>query len=144
MSTFEDVRELQTVSVSRDGGVARIALDRPDALNAWDEQLGADLLAAVQAAASDADLRSMPSGTSAGGRPDLQRMLTERYHPIITLVRTMPKPVVSAVNGPCAGIGVSLALAGDLVVARESAFFLLAFVNIGLVPDGGTSFLVPE
>jgi 2-(1,2-epoxy-1,2-dihydrophenyl)acetyl-CoA isomerase len=162
MTTFEDVRELQTVSVSRDGGVARIALDRPDALNAWDEQLGADLLAAVQAAADDdevravvltgagrafssgADLRSMPSGTSAGGRPDLQRMLTERYHPIITLVRTMPKPVVSAVNGPCAGIGVSLALAGDLVVARESAFFLLAFVNIGLVPDGGTSFLVPE
>ena len=55
----------------------------------------------------------------------------------------MPKPVVSAVNGPCAGIGMSLALAADLVVARQSAYFLLAFVNIGLVPDGGSSFFVP-
>ena len=71
-------------------------------------------------------------------------MLTERYHPIITAVRTMPKPVLAAVNGPCAGIGVSLALAADLVVARESAYFVLAFVNIGLVPDGGTSLPRPQ
>ena len=55
----------------------------------------------------------------------------------------MPKPVISAVNGPAAGAGVSLALAADLVVARESAYFLLAFVNIGLVPDGGSSLLIP-
>jgi 2-(1,2-epoxy-1,2-dihydrophenyl)acetyl-CoA isomerase len=56
----------------------------------------------------------------------------------------MPKPVVSAVNGPAVGIGLSLALAADLVVARESAYFLLAFVNIGLVPDGGSSLFVPS
>ena len=55
----------------------------------------------------------------------------------------MPKPVVAAVNGAAAGIGLSLALACDLVVASESAYFLLAFVNIGLVPDGGSSLLVP-
>jgi 2-(1,2-epoxy-1,2-dihydrophenyl)acetyl-CoA isomerase len=59
-------------------------------------------------------------------------------------VRLLPKPVLAAVNGPAVGIGCSLALACDLVVARESAYFLLAFVNIGLVPDGGSSLLVPE
>ena len=56
----------------------------------------------------------------------------------------MPKPVLAAVNGPAAGIGCSLALACDLIVARESAYLLLAFVNIGLVPDGGSSLLVPS
>ena len=56
----------------------------------------------------------------------------------------MPKPVLAAVNGPAVGIGLSLALAADLVIARESAYFLLAFVNIGLVPDGGSSLFVPE
>ncbi|TML08095.1 MAG: enoyl-CoA hydratase, partial [Actinobacteria bacterium] len=77
------------------------------------------------------------------GRPDVRRTLTERYHPIITTIRRMPKPVVAAVNGPAVGIGLSLALASDLIVAKESAYFLLAFVNIGLVPDGGSSLFVP-
>jgi 2-(1,2-epoxy-1,2-dihydrophenyl)acetyl-CoA isomerase len=73
----------------------------------------------------------------------VRRVLTERYHPIITTIRTMPKPVLAAVNGPAVGIGLSLALASDLVVAAESAYLLLAFVNIGLVPDGGSSLFVP-
>ena len=77
------------------------------------------------------------------GHPDVLTALTERYHPIITGVRLLPKPVIAAVNGPAVGIGCSLALACDLVVARESAYFLLAFVNLGLVPDGGSSLLVP-
>jgi 2-(1,2-epoxy-1,2-dihydrophenyl)acetyl-CoA isomerase len=68
----------------------------------------------------------------------------ERYHPIITAIRAMGKPVVAAANGPVAGVAVSLALACDLVVAAESAYFSLAFVNIGLVPDGGSSLLVPS
>ena len=72
------------------------------------------------------------------------RTLTERYHPIITGIRTMEKPVVAAINGAAVGIGLSLGLAADLVVAKESAYFLLAFVNIGLVPDGGSSLFVPE
>ena len=73
----------------------------------------------------------------------MYRTLTERYHPIILDPRTMPKPVVAAVNGPAVGIGLSLALSADLIVAAESAYFLLAFVNIGLVPDGGSSRFVP-
>ena len=73
----------------------------------------------------------------------MYRTLTERYHPIMHAIRELPKPVVAAVNGPAVGIGCSLALCCDLIVAAESAYFLLAFVNIGLVPDGGSSLFVP-
>jgi len=75
--------------------------------------------------------------------PDVGELLRERYHPIITGIRELPKPVVAAVNGPAVGIGCSLALSCDLIWAAESAIFGLAFVNIGLVPDGGSTFLVP-
>ncbi len=77
------------------------------------------------------------------GTPDLERSLRERYHPVLTGLRRLEKPVLSAVNGPAVGVGLSLALTADLVVARPSAYFLLAFVNIGLVPDGGSSAFVP-
>jgi 2-(1,2-epoxy-1,2-dihydrophenyl)acetyl-CoA isomerase len=153
--------EYETVQVRRRGGELRITLDRPEAMNAWNKQLGEDLSAAIEAAAADDEVRAVVV-TGAGrafssgadlkagfdptpsGRPDVHTALTERYHPIITGIRHMPKPVVAAVNGPAVGIGLSLALAADLVIARESAYFLLAFVNIGLVPDGGSSLFVPE
>src|SRR3954462_14822318 len=94
---------------------------------------------------SGADLKEMGTNddVTPEGRPNVRKTLTERYHPIITTIRTMPKPVVAAVNGPAAGIGLSLALSSDLIVAKKSAYFLLAFVNIGLVPDGGSSLFVP-
>jgi 2-(1,2-epoxy-1,2-dihydrophenyl)acetyl-CoA isomerase len=155
--------EYETVNVHRDGAAATIELNRPDTLNAWNAQLGHDLLAAVTAAAEDdavravvitgagrafsagADLRDLSGREerTPDGHPDVRKVLTERYHPIITTIRTMPKPVLAAVNGPAVGIGLSLALASDLVVAAESAYLLLAFVNIGLVPDGGSSLFVP-
>jgi 2-(1,2-epoxy-1,2-dihydrophenyl)acetyl-CoA isomerase len=155
--------DAQTVNLRRDGAAATIELNRPDALNAWNAQLGDDLLAAVRAVAEDdgvravvvtgagrafssgADLKDRPGrqGQTDEGHWDVRKTLNERYHPIITQMRTMPKPVVAAVNGPAVGIGLSLALAADLIVAAESAYFLLAFVNIGLVPDGGSSLLVP-
>src|SRR6478735_12477185 len=156
--------DLETVNLRRDGAAATIELARPEALNAWNGQLRADMLAAVREVSEDdavravvltgagrafsagADLKDMQAREerTADGTPDLRRMLEEGYHPIITLVRTMPKPVVSAVNGPAVGIGLSLALAADLVVAKASAYFMLAFVNIGLVPDGGSSVFVPS
>jgi 2-(1,2-epoxy-1,2-dihydrophenyl)acetyl-CoA isomerase len=156
---------LETVNVHRDGAAATVQLNRPQALNAWNRQLGLDLLAALEDVAGDDDVRAvMLTGAGRGfssgadlrdltgaeeertaqGLPDVEKVLSERYHPIITLVRTMPKPVLAAVNGPAVGIGLSLALAADLVLARESAYFLLAFVNIGLVPDGGSSLFVPS
>lgn len=154
--------ELETIKIHRRGGVATIELARPETMNAWNKQFGINLLAAVDEVASDdavravcitgsgrgfssgADLRDISDEQTPEGRPDVYKVLTERYHPIITGIRTMPKPVVAAVNGPAVGIGLSLALAADLVVAKESAYFLLAFVNIGLVPDGGSSLFVPE
>jgi 2-(1,2-epoxy-1,2-dihydrophenyl)acetyl-CoA isomerase len=76
------------------------------------------------------------------GRPDVLAEL-EVYHAVIRAIRNLEKPVVAAVNGPAVGIGCSLALACDLVMAAESAFFGLAFVNIGLMPDGGSTLFVP-
>jgi 2-(1,2-epoxy-1,2-dihydrophenyl)acetyl-CoA isomerase len=154
--------QLETVNVSVADGAATIELNRPGMLNAWNAQLGADLLAALRASAEDdavravvitgagrafssgADLKDLSGGeTTPDGRPDVYRTLTERYHPIMQAIREMPKPVLGAVNGPAVGIGCSLALCCDLIVAAESAYFLLAFVNIGLVPDGGSSLFLP-
>ena len=75
--------------------------------------------------------------------PDVKKELHDVYHPAIAGIRRLPKPVVACVNGPAVGIGCSLALACDLVLAAESAFFGLAFVNIGLMPDGGSTLFVP-
>ena len=99
---------------------------------------------AGRAFSSGADLKDVGGGfTTEDGRPDVYRTLTERYHPIMKAIRELPKPVVAAVNGPAVGIGCSLALCCDLILAAESAYFLLAFVNIGLVPDGGSSLFLP-
>lgn len=162
MTEFELATEYETVNLWRAGGAAKIELNRPQTLNAWNRQLSSDLLAAHAAVRDDDDVRAVVL-TGAGrafcsgadltdmqdhelapdGRPDLQRSLRERYHPVLTGLRRLPKPVVGAVNGPCVGVGMSLALTADLVYARPSAYFLLAFVNIGLVPDGGSSAFVP-
>jgi 2-(1,2-epoxy-1,2-dihydrophenyl)acetyl-CoA isomerase len=158
----EQSEQLETVNVRQSDGVATIELNRPDALNAWNAQLGADLLAALRGAERDAavravvvtgagrafssgaDLKDVSGGaTTPDGRPDVYKTLTERYHPIMHAIREMGKPVLASVNGPAVGIGCSLALCCDLIVAAESAYFLLAFVNIGLVPDGGSSLFVP-
>ncbi len=97
---------------------------------------------AGRAFSSGADLSEQREARRAGP-PDLGERLREIYNPIILGIREMPKPVIAAVNGPAVGIGCSLALACDLVLAAESAYFLLAFVNIGLVPDGGATAILP-
>jgi 2-(1,2-epoxy-1,2-dihydrophenyl)acetyl-CoA isomerase len=153
---------LETVNLLIDpAGVATIELNRPQALNAWNRQLGLDLLAAMglvreddsvravvivgggRAFSSGADLKDFGTELDPSGRPDVYKTLTERYHPIMHAIRELPKPVVASVNGPAVGIGCSLALCCDLILAAQSAYFLLAFVNIGLVPDGGSSLFVP-
>jgi 2-(1,2-epoxy-1,2-dihydrophenyl)acetyl-CoA isomerase len=153
--------DYETLQVERRGGELRITLDRPESMNAWNTQFGDELKAVVEAAATDPEVRAVTL-TGAGrafssgadlkagfeptpdGHPDVLTPLTQRYHPIIAGLRRMPKPVLAAVNGPAVGIGASLAFAADIVIARESAYFSLAFVNIGLVPDGGSSLFVPE
>jgi 2-(1,2-epoxy-1,2-dihydrophenyl)acetyl-CoA isomerase len=161
VSDFELAHRYDTVNLYRRGAAAKVELNRPERMNAWDAQLARDLLAALTGVAEDpgvravmlagagrafssgADLKESQREGEAGPR-DLYNVLTQRYHPMILAVREMPKPVVAAVHGAAAGIGLSLALACDLVMAAESAYFLLAFVNIGLVPDGGSSLLVPS
>jgi 2-(1,2-epoxy-1,2-dihydrophenyl)acetyl-CoA isomerase len=96
---------------------------------------------AGRAFSSGADLKA-GFATADDGMPDIRKEL-ELYHPIIAGVRRLEKPVVAAVNGPAVGIGASLALGCDLILAAESAYFGLAFVNIGLMPDGGSTLFVP-
>src|SRR4051794_13121997 len=154
--------ELETVKLQIAEGAATIELNRPQSLNAWNLQLGQDLRAAVERVRDDASVRAVMitgagRGFSSGADlredreptegqdavPDLSARLREVYHPILIGIREMAKPVVAAVNGPAVGIGCSLALACDLIVAAESSYFLLAFINIGLIPDGGSTAFVP-
>ena len=151
----------ETVLWEQSDGVGRITLNRPDTLNAWTGGFGRELKAVVTGEAADPSVRAVlvtgaGRGFSSGadlkagfdphpgdGMPDVRKELLELYHPIIAGVRRLEKPVVAAVNGPAVGIGCSLALACDLTLAAESAFFGLAFVNIGLMPDGGSTLFVP-
>jgi len=151
----------ETVKWEQEGALGRITLNRPDSLNAWTEEFGHELGEVVNQRAADQSVRAVlltgaGRGFSSGadlkagfsphpddGMPDVQRELHEVYHPIIAGIRRLEKPVVAAVNGPAVGIGCSLALACDIVLAAESAFFGLAFVNIGLMPDGGSTLFVP-
>src|SRR5207248_4524896 len=150
-----------TVLWEQAGGVGRIILNRPDTLNAWTAEFGRDLRSVVEGEAADESVRAVlvtgaGRGFSSGadlkagfephpddGMPDVHKELHEIYHPAIAGIRRLPKPVVAAVNGPAVGSGCSLALACDLVMAAETAFFGLAFVNVGLMPDGGSTALVP-
>ena len=151
----------ETLIWERDGAVGRLTLNRPDSLNAWTPELGAELRQVIEADAADESVRAVlitgaGRGFSSGadlrggfdphpddGRPDVRKELHDLYHPAIAGVRKLEKPVVAAVNGPAVGIGASLAFACDLLLAAESAFFGLAFVNIGLMPDGGSTLFVP-
>ncbi|HKN95438.1 MAG TPA: enoyl-CoA hydratase-related protein [Thermoleophilaceae bacterium] len=151
----------ETVIWEQSGGAGRLTLNRPETLNAWTEQLGHELKQVLEQEAADPGVRAVlvtgaGRGFSSGadlkagfdpspddGRPDVRKELRDVYHPIITGVRELEKPVVAAVHGPAVGIGASLAFACDLVLAAESAYFGLAFVNIGLMPDGGSTLFVP-
>jgi 2-(1,2-epoxy-1,2-dihydrophenyl)acetyl-CoA isomerase len=150
----------ETVIWEQSGAVGRLTLNRPQTLNAWTPQFGHELKHVVEHEAADDSVRAVlitgaGRGFSSGadlksgfdpaddGRPDIRKELHDIYHPVIAGVRRLPKPVVAAVNGPAVGIGCSLALACDLVIAAESAYFGLAFVNVGLMPDGGSTAFVP-
>ena len=150
----------ETIIWEQSGAIGRLTLNRPKSLNAWTPQFGLELRTIIERDAADESVRAVlitgaGRGFSSGadlkagfepavdGMPDIGRELREIYHPIIAGIRRLEKPVVAAVNGPAAGIGCSLALACDLIMAAESAFFGLAFVNVGLMPDGGSTALVP-
>ena len=148
---FEHVRLEQSAA-----GVATITIARPDRLNALSGQTVDELRAAVeQVGESEArcllltgEGRGFSSGAdlvSAGGLPeDAGAALEKHFNPLVEALFALEIPVVAAVNGPCAGAGCSLALSADIVIAGRSAYFLQAFVNIGLIPDAGATWLLPR
>ncbi|HEY6283602.1 MAG TPA: enoyl-CoA hydratase-related protein, partial [Nitrososphaerales archaeon] len=150
--------EYQTVKTERKDGVFWISLNRPDKLNAFNEQMGNDLLEALKegeklpearcivitgegrAFSVGEDLSTNKSSYESGKPVLLGEVLKRKYNPIVQRIRRMDKPVVAAVNGVTAGAGLGLALACDLRAASDKATFHEAFIKVGLSPDSGTSF----
>lgn len=147
------------VKSTRDGDVAILTLSDPATLNAAGVDMAEDLTAALEDAVDGGaravvltgEGRGFCSGANltfpdrnAGPAPSAGDSLKTIYNPLIRMIRDLPVPFVTAVNGPAAGIGCSFALIGDLIVAAESAYFLQAFRRIGLVPDGGSTYLLPR
>lgn len=140
--------------VERRGDVLILTLNRPDRLNAAPPALF-DAIAKALDERGDAravliagEGRAFCSGADISGGdvgPEtVRRALVDHFNPLFLMLADLPIPVVTAVRGAAAGIGCSLALAGDFCVASEKAYFLHAFVNIGLVPDGGASWMLPR
>lgn len=144
--------------------VCRITLNRPQVYNALSPGLIHDVTAAIEAAGADeqvrvvvltgagdkafssgADLKEgVTQAASSGGQLTLGDSLRTTYHPMIRAIRNLPKPVIGRVNGVAAGAGCSLALACDVVICADEAYFSQIFVNIGLMPDAGSTFFLPR
>ncbi len=157
MCAFELTESLETIRVLRDGPAVIVEMHRPEVLNAWNQQLGGEMAAALRACAADdvravmvtgsgrafsagADISSFSAGEmTASGHPNLEFELHARYHPIMREIRRLDKPVLAAVDGPAAGIGMSCALSCDLVTLSDRASLNHAFTRLGLGPDGGAS-----
>lgn len=140
--TFNDPDNLNAVSPAMLKGLDE-ALDAVEAPDAGVRCL--ILTGAGRGFCAGANLTSGAGGKAKSNKaPDAGEGLEKAYHPLLRRLRNLHCPIVSAVNGPCAGVGVSFALMGDMVLAAESAFFLQAFRRIGLVPDGGSTYLLPR
>src|SRR5438046_4602720 len=153
----------QHVTVENQGGIGWIRFNRPEKMNAIGaltrKQLAESikqaerddairvlvLTGAGRACSSGADVTEMVQGGAGMRTPeDVGNVLRNEYMPMLMRLRTMPKPVIAAMNGPAVGIGASFALACDIRIATPEAYILEAFVNIGLAPDGGVSWLLPR
>lgn len=155
MATYTGIDDL---TVSLDGNVLSVTFNRPDSLNSLTEAMLVTLSEALEQAADDPAVKVVRLGGSgrgfcAGAGISAEDQASQKNSPSIDgvlvaanravrAITALPKPVVAVVHGPAAGVGVSLALACDIVLASEKAFFLLAFTKIGLMPDGGASALV--
>ncbi|MBX7526504.1 enoyl-CoA hydratase-related protein [Qipengyuania vesicularis] len=152
MSDFEMIR------TEREGNVLTITLDRPERLNACPPAMADEIFTAVRdigdarAVLIKGEGRAFCSGADLAGNAEMSisggdrafASLSQHYNPMVQALATLPVPVVSMVQGPAAGVGCSMALAADFVIAGKSGYFLQAFVNIGLVPDGGSSWMLPR
>ncbi|WP_136635272.1 enoyl-CoA hydratase-related protein [Pseudooceanicola onchidii] len=145
-----------TITLEIDTDTAVIRMNRPDKYNALNSQMRAELADAVRTGARDARVvvltgngKAFCSGQDLSdsgdiANPDLERTLRDEYQPLIRAIAEAPVPVIAAVNGPAAGAGANIALACDVVIATESAYFLQAFSKIGLIPDAGGTYVLPR
>ena len=142
------------VETSRDGAVLTITLNRPEVLNAFNAAMHKALAAALKEAVDPAVRAVILTGAGRGfcvgqdltefreSPGDIGSRLRENYHPNVLAIRRLEKPVIAAVNGAAAGAGLSIACACDIRLAADSASFVPAFINIGLIPDSGGSYFV--
>lgn len=140
------------------GGVATITLNRPEVYNALNDEITFELQDAIKAVGKDQSVRAVVltgegkafcsgqdlKASSTQGKRSFLDSLRKRYNPLILGMRNLPKPIVCRLNGVAAGAGCSIALACDIIVASEEATLIEVFINIGLVPDSGSSFFLPR
>ena len=145
-----------TILIERDGAVSVVRINDPDAMNAMTPAMAQTLRKALMAEAGQARaivLAGHPRAFSAGANLnaampedptgfDVGQTLEEDYNPLLLMIRDLPVPLIAAVRGAAAGVGASIALACDIIVAGRSAYFLEAFARIGLIPDGGATWLL--
>ena len=143
----------EIVGFDKKGAVAVITLNRPDSMNAFDTALRAEVVAAFERAAGDDAVRvviftgegrcfSAGADLKAGIDRDVEEILQSEYRPVQAAIASIPKPVIAAVPGSAAGIGLSMALQCDLMIMADNAFLLSPFTTISLVPDGGLNWLL--
>ena len=150
----------ETIILEEHDHVARLTLNRPNALNAIDDKMGEELLASLKeieknekvrclvitgagrAFSAGEDVSGLKDRYGSGSHPSLGDHLRKKYHPIITRIRNMEKPIIARLNGIAAGSGASIALACDIRVASEEAGLKQAFIGVGLVPDSGSSYFL--
>ena len=148
--------DYQEITLKITNGVGVITLNRPEVMNALNSKMRFEITNAIKTAESNARVvvltgagRSFCSGQDLadGGSAamlDLEATLRDEYVPMLKAITECPVPTISAVNGPAAGAGANLALAADVVIAAESAYFVQAFTRIGLIPDAGGTYLLPR
>ncbi len=144
--------------VRKENGVAILKLNRPEVFNSFNQKMAFDLQEALDECEKDDEVRcivitgegkafcagqDLAEATDPNG-PELKSIVKDHYNPIILRIRNIEKPVIAAVNGVAAGAGANIALACDIVFAKESASFIQAFSKIGLIPDSGGTFFLPR
>ncbi|MFV0141571.1 MULTISPECIES: enoyl-CoA hydratase-related protein [Empedobacter] len=147
-----------SILYTQEGGIATITLNRPSVFNSFNQEMIKALQHHLDVAAQDVSVRAVVlTGTGkafCAGQDlgevleeieiDFNKIVQENYNPLVLKIRNMDKPVVAAVNGVAAGAGANLALACDIVVAKESTNFIQAFSKIGLIPDCGGTYFLPR
>jgi 2-(1,2-epoxy-1,2-dihydrophenyl)acetyl-CoA isomerase len=149
--------QYDTIAYSVENNIATVTLNRPEKMNALNTQMRAEVADAIARGGREGRVvvltgagdRAFCSGQDLGDRSnaaevDLERTLRDEYLPMLQAIYDCPVPVISAINGAAAGAGANLALAADVVIAKESAYFLQAFTKIGLIPDAGGTWFMPR